>query len=183
MSKGYQCAPPSHIPYSNSHRHQEPEGGLRDHLSWAFIFKRQTLSLKTYWRRDNNSVVQPPVYELLDSKYSAQLFLPFGNTLQYSCLENSMDWGAWYITVQGVAKSRTRLSYFTFFLSLVYEGQLRRGVFFVSLSEFPPTNLMSLPFSNTALQMGQRASQTNFSRFLRSSFSVRFSDKVSLCGI
>ena len=119
MSKGYQCALPSHIPYSNSHRHQEPEGGLRDPLSWAFIFKRQTLSLKTYWRRDKNSMVQPPVYELLDSKYSAQLFLPFGNALQYSCLENSMEWGAWYITVHGVAKSRTWLSYFTFFLSSV----------------------------------------------------------------
>ena len=29
---------------------------------------------------------------------------------QYSCLENSMDRGAWWATVHGVAKSRTRLS-------------------------------------------------------------------------
>ena len=29
-----------------------------------------------------------------------------GNPLQYSCLENSMDRGAWWATVQGVAKSR-----------------------------------------------------------------------------
>ena len=28
-----------------------------------------------------------------------------GNTLQYSCLENTMDRGAWWATVQGVAKS------------------------------------------------------------------------------
>jgi len=28
-----------------------------------------------------------------------------GNPLQYSCLENSMDRGAWWATVQGVAKS------------------------------------------------------------------------------
>ena len=33
-----------------------------------------------------------------------------GNPLQYSCLENSMDRGAWWATVHGVAKSRTRLS-------------------------------------------------------------------------
>ena len=30
-----------------------------------------------------------------------------GNPLQYSCLENSMDRGAWQATVHGVAKSQT----------------------------------------------------------------------------
>ena len=30
-----------------------------------------------------------------------------GNPLQYSCLENSMDRGAWWATVCGVAKSQT----------------------------------------------------------------------------
>ena len=33
-----------------------------------------------------------------------------GNPLQYSCLENSTDRGAWWTTAQGVAKSWTRLS-------------------------------------------------------------------------
>ena len=33
-----------------------------------------------------------------------------GYPLQYSCLENPMDRGAWRATVDGVAKSRTRLS-------------------------------------------------------------------------
>ena len=37
-----------------------------------------------------------------------------GNPLQYSCLKNSMDWGTWWATVHGVAKSQTRLSDFTF---------------------------------------------------------------------
>ena len=32
-----------------------------------------------------------------------------GNTLQYSCLENSMDGGAWGATVHGITKSQTRL--------------------------------------------------------------------------
>ena len=33
-----------------------------------------------------------------------------GNPLQYSCLENLMDRGAWWATVHRVAKSQTRLS-------------------------------------------------------------------------
>ena len=37
-----------------------------------------------------------------------------GNSLQYSCLENSTDRGAWWATVHGVTKSRTRLSNFTY---------------------------------------------------------------------
>ena len=36
-----------------------------------------------------------------------------GDPLQYSCLENPMDRGAWWATVHGVAKNRTRLSDFT----------------------------------------------------------------------
>ena len=37
-----------------------------------------------------------------------------GYPLQYSCLENPMDGGAWQASVHGVAKSQTRLSDFTF---------------------------------------------------------------------
>ena len=33
-----------------------------------------------------------------------------GNPLQYSCLDNSMDRGAWQTTVSGAAKNQTRLS-------------------------------------------------------------------------
>ena len=40
-----------------------------------------------------------------------------GNPLWYSCLENPMDGRAWWAAVHGVAKSQTRLSNFTFFLS------------------------------------------------------------------
>ena len=32
-----------------------------------------------------------------------------GNPLQYSCLENSMDRGAWWAAVHGVSQSRTQL--------------------------------------------------------------------------
>ena len=37
-----------------------------------------------------------------------------GNPLQYACLENPMDGGAWWAAVHGVAKSQTWLSDFTF---------------------------------------------------------------------
>ena len=37
-----------------------------------------------------------------------------GNPLQYSCLKNPMDRGAWKAAVHGVAEGRTRLSNFTF---------------------------------------------------------------------
>ena len=39
-----------------------------------------------------------------------------GNPLQYSCLENAMDRGAWQATVRGVAESWMQLSHSLFFL-------------------------------------------------------------------
>ena len=33
--------------------------------------------------------------------------VPLKNPLQYSCLENPMDRGAWWATVHGTTKSRT----------------------------------------------------------------------------
>ena len=44
------------------------------------------------------------------------------NPLQYSCLENPMDGGAWWATVHGVAKSRIRLSDLSY---INYEFHLR----------------------------------------------------------
>ena len=38
-----------------------------------------------------------------------------GNLLQYSCLENPMDGGAWRAAVHGIARSRTQLSDFSLF--------------------------------------------------------------------
>ena len=47
-----------------------------------------------------------------------------GNPLQYSCLENPMDGGAWKATVHGVAKSRTRMSDFTHSLKLHFISEM-----------------------------------------------------------
>ena len=51
-----------------------------------------------------------------------------GNSLQYSCLENSMDRGAWRATVHGIIRSWTRLS--------IWEQDVPQGWFDVSLMAF-----------------------------------------------
>ena len=43
-----------------------------------------------------------------------RIILYNGTPLQYSCLENPMDGGAWKAAVHGVAEGRTRWSDFTF---------------------------------------------------------------------
>ena len=43
-----------------------------------------------------------------------------GTPLQYSCLENPMDGGAWWAAVHGVAQSQTRLSNFTFIFTFMH---------------------------------------------------------------
>ena len=52
-----------------------------------------------------------------------------GNALQYSCLENPMDRGAWQATVQGIAKSWTQLSDFTS-LHNTFQSQQQKKMFF-----------------------------------------------------
>ena len=46
-----------------------------------------------------------------------------GNPLQYSCLENPVDGGAWWATVHGVAKSRTWLSDFTSLIDSILKSR------------------------------------------------------------
>ena len=46
----------------------------------------------------------------LNSSNELVLVNTYGNPLQYCCLENSMDRGAWWATVHGVTKSQTWLS-------------------------------------------------------------------------
>ena len=43
-----------------------------------------------------------------------------GNPLQFSCLENPMDGGAWWATVHGVKKTWTGLSDFTFTFKVLF---------------------------------------------------------------
>ena len=77
-----------------------------------------------YWNLLNNS------RSWMQCLCSENYVLPFhdinmsnGTPLQYSCLENPMDGGAWWTAVHGVAKSWTRLSDFTFTFSLSCIGE------------------------------------------------------------
>ena len=49
------------------------------------------------------------------------------NRLQYSCLENPRDGGAWWATVHGITKSRMQLSNFTFTFFHTKEGGFLGG--------------------------------------------------------
>ena len=65
-----------------------------------------------------------------------------GTPLQYSCLENVMDGGAWKAAVHGVAKSRTRLSTFTF------------TFYFHALEKEMATTPVFLPGESQGLELG-----------------------------
>ena len=61
------------------------------------------------WGREQSGTTEP-----LHFHFSLSCIGGDGNPLQYSCLENPMDGGAWWAAVHEVAKSRTQLSHFTF---------------------------------------------------------------------
>ena len=50
-----------------------------------------------------------------------------GNPLQYSCLENPMDRGAWWATVHGVTESRTRLKGLNMHMQALQAGLRMEG--------------------------------------------------------
>ena len=73
---------------------------------------------------DSQESSPSPQFERINSLALSLLYSPtltfvhdywkdYGNPLQYSCLENPMDRGAWWAIVYGVSKSWTRLSNFT----------------------------------------------------------------------
>ena len=75
--------------------------------SKAIIDNSSVMSLAVFLQ--NFKIGSCPVWP----KYLSLIGEGNGNPLQYSCLENSLDGGAWWATVHGVMKSRTRLSDFT----------------------------------------------------------------------
>ena len=91
------------------------ESGIDKHISPPF----QT-SLPSPAPSHPSRLIQNPCLSFLshraNSHWLSILHMVEGNgtPLQYSCLENPMDGGAWWAAVHGVAEGRTRLSDFTF---------------------------------------------------------------------
>ena len=84
-----------------------------------------------------------------------------GNPLQYSCLENPMDGGAWLATVHGVTKSQTRLSNFTSLHTVKDFGIVNKAEVDVSLE---------LCFFNDPMDVGNLISGS--CRFSKSSLNI-----------
>ena len=73
-----------------------------------------------------------------------------GNPLQYFCLENPIDRGAWWATVHGIAKSRTRLSNFTFSTSFL---SIHKSIKYTYLCMYKHLCIVFLNFTFLALKM------------------------------
>ena len=70
-------------------------------------------------QEEEDRSVAAPCQALFEKLLFTLLYISFpregnGTPLQYSCLENPMDGGAWNAVVHGVAEGRTQLSDFTF---------------------------------------------------------------------
>ena len=67
-----------------------------------------------------------------------------GNPLQYSCLENSVDRGAWWAAVYGVAQSQTRLKRLSSSRDLFKKIRVTKGTFHAKMSTIKDRNGMDL---------------------------------------
>ena len=90
-----------------------PEWSWLQWLSVSFIFPIDSLSTNISQTCFSNHSHRMS-YSSFTCLYLHGLGEGNGTPLQYSCLENPMDGGAWWAAVHGVAKSWTRLSDFTF---------------------------------------------------------------------
>ena len=100
---------------------------MRDQSLWRF--SSSTVRVSAMWasfeagrtiHQDNQEVIRmQDACENEDNWWTRE---GNGTPLQYSCLENPMDGGAWWAAVHGVAESRTHLSKFT----LAYVKQVRK---------------------------------------------------------
>ena len=94
-----------HMSLDLGHRHND--------WCWAHTWKSWSWWVAPGFDRVD-SVSAGQKYKHISSRLEWMLGEGNGNPLQNSCLENPLGGGAWWAAVHGVAKSRTRLSNFTF---------------------------------------------------------------------
>ena len=108
-----------------------------------------------------------------------------GTPLQYSCLENPMDRGAWWAAVHEVAKSQTRLSDFTLafhFHALEKEMATHSSVLALRIpGTVEPGGLPSMGSQRVGHDWSDlAAAAANMGIFLRKNWSSKGLKKVSL---
>ena len=91
---------------------------MQNHLNWRNRGDPRGHGIKFLIQKLSNSFEQDPQRSTIYSVTShIHLYTTVvyregnGNLLQNSCRENPIDRGAWWATVHGVAKSRTRLQF------------------------------------------------------------------------
>ena len=103
-----------------------------------------------------------------------------GTPLQYSCLENPMDRGAWWAAVHGVATSWTQLSDFTFpfhFHALKKEMATHSSVLAWRIpGTGEPGGLPSMGVTQSRTRVKRLSSSSSISK--ESAYSVRNSDLI-----
>ena len=92
---------------------------LQDRRDWQDILKvmeEKNLQPNYYTQQGSHSNMKEnqKLYRQAKAERIQHHQTSSGTPLQYSCLENPMDGGAWWAAVHGVAKSPIRLSDFTF---------------------------------------------------------------------
>ena len=73
-----------------------------------------TVYVRVMYKRYSKHIAEQGEMRLIWDFLNSLIWRRQWHPLQYSCLENPMDRGAWWAAVHGVAKSQTRLSDFTF---------------------------------------------------------------------
>ena len=84
------------------------------YFGFVYCLDETSCPVLCYWWLGDPRAFPLCEFSLFDTLYGYFSREGTGDPLQYSCLENPMDGGAWWAAVHGVAKSQTWLSHFTF---------------------------------------------------------------------